>query len=94
MTDEKEVQIDQATNPEDIKSEFLNIINDLRKKGIGQILESTSERMGHKASKEVRDLTEFSSNESAIGAKFIIMFVIMMIYTLGFGAVMTFMMTP
>jgi len=91
---EKEVAIDMATNPEDIKSEFLDIINELRTKDVDQLLDEMSREMTPDQSKEVASSGSFADNQSAMGKRFIITFVVLMVFTLLFGVIMTAMIMP
>ena len=91
---EKEVAIDMATNPEDIKSEFLNTVNDLRKQDVDRLLEDMSHEMSPADSKEVADSGSFGDNQAAMGKRFVITFVVLTVFTLLFGMMMTAMMMP
>lgn len=91
---EKNVSIDMATDPEDIKSEFLTIINDVRQKGVDGLLDEMSQEMSPKESKEVASSKNFGDNQSVMGKRFIIIFVVFMIFSIIFGLVMTAMMMP
>jgi hypothetical protein len=93
-TAEKEVSIDMATNPEDIKSEFLNIVNDLRKKDVDTLLDEISQDMSPEESKEVASSGNFGDTQSTMGKRFIITFVVLMVFTILFGLMMTAMMMP
>lgn len=90
----KEVSIDMATNSEDIKSEFLNIVNDLRKRDVDTILDRMNQNMSPHESKEVANSENFRDTQSAIGKRFVIIFVVLMIFTTLFGLMMTAAMTP
>lgn len=87
---EKEVAIDMATNPEDIKSEFLDIVNGIRDRDVDDLLDELSQEMSPVESKEVSSSDRFGDAQSAIGARFVIMFVLMMLFTF----MMTAMMMP
>lgn len=91
---EKEVSIDMATNPEDIKSDFLNIINDLRNQDIDNLLNEMSKEMTPEDSKEIDNSGGFGDIQSTMGKRFIIMFVVLMIFTMLFGVMMTAVMMP
>lgn len=91
---EKEVSIDMATNPEDIKSEFLNTVNDLRKRDVDDLLDEMSQEMTPDDSKEVASSGSFGNTQSTLGKRFIIMFVVFMVFTLLFGVIMTAVMIP
>lgn len=91
---EKEVSIDMATNAEDIKSEFLNIVNEMRKRDIEDLLDEMSQKMSHRESKEIDSSKDFSDTQSTMGARFIIIFIVMMVFTLLFGLMMTAAMMP
>lgn len=91
---EKEMSLDQATNPEDIKSEFLNIVNRIRHKSMDSLLQDMSQSMSPEESKEVSHAGEFGDDEATMGAKFIITFVVLMVFTILFGLMMTSMMMP
>lgn len=94
VTAEKEVAIDMATDAEDIKSEFLSVINDLREWEIDELLEEMSRRVSPEASKEVASSREFGDTQSTMGARFILIFVVMTVFTLLFGLMMTAAMMP
>lgn len=91
---EKEVPIDMATNPENIKSMFLERMNHLRKKDIDTLIEEMSEVMEPGDSKEVSNSGSFDNGNSAMGARFVITFIVMMVFTILFGVMMTSMMMP
>ncbi|TKX86604.1 hypothetical protein EXE43_07610 [Halorubrum sp. SS5] len=91
---EKEVAIDMATNPEDIKSEFLDILNKLRDEDVDTLLEKLSKDMSPEQSKEVTSSASFGDAQSTMGKRFIIIFVVMMLFTVFFGVMMTSMMMP
>jgi len=91
---EKEVSIDMATNPEDIKSEFLDIVNDLRTKDVDTLLDEMSREMNPEQSKEVASSGNFGDTQSTMGKRFIIIFVVLMVFTILFGVMMTAMMMP
>lgn len=91
---EKEVSIDMATNPEDIKSDFLDNVNNLRNKEIDELLDEMSKKMSPEESKEVDSSGSFSDNQSTMGKRFIIIFVALMIFTMLFGVMMTAVMMP
>lgn len=91
---EKEVSIDMATNPEDIKSNFLNTVNDLRKRDVNDLLDEMSQEMTPEDSKEVASSGSFGDTQSTLGKRFIIMFVVLMVFTLLFGVMMTAVMMP
>ncbi|WP_199241328.1 hypothetical protein [Halorubrum sp. ASP121] len=91
---EKEVAIDMATNPEDIKSEFLDVLNKLRDEDVDTLLEKLSKDMSPEQSKEVTSSASFGDNQSTMGKRFIIIFVVMMLFTVFFGVMMTSMMMP
>lgn len=91
---EKNVSIDMATDPEDIKSEFLDIVNNLRQKDVDSLLDEMSQEMSPEESKEVASSNDFGDNQSTIGKRFIITFVIFMIFSILFGVIMTAMMMP
>jgi FlaA1/EpsC-like NDP-sugar epimerase len=91
---EKEVSIDMSTNPEDIKSEFLEIVNDLRDQDIDTILDRMSDDMSPDSSKEVASSTNFQDSQSTLGKRFIITFTIVMLFSLLFGLFMMSMMMP
>jgi len=91
---EKEVSIDMATNPEDIKSEFLNVVNDLRKKDVDTLLDEMSQDISPEESKEVASSGNFGDTQSTMGKRFIITFVVLMVFTILFGLMMTAMLMP
>ncbi|MDL0145798.1 hypothetical protein [Halobacterium salinarum] len=91
---EKEVSIDMATNPEDIKSNFLNTVNVLRKRDVDDLLDEMSQEMTPEDSKEVASSGSFGDTQSTLGKRFIIMFVVLMVFTLLFGVMMTAVMMP
>lgn len=91
---EKEVAIDMATNPEDIKSEFLDLVNNLRNKDIDSLLQEISEDINPDESKEVSSSASFGDNETTMAKRFAIIFVVMMVFTIFFGVVMTAVMMP
>lgn len=91
---EKEVSIDMATNPEDIKSEFLNILNKLREEDIDTLLEKMSEEIAPNESKEVTSSESFGDSQATIGKRFIISFIVIMLFTIFFGIMMTAMIMP
>jgi hypothetical protein len=91
---EKQVSIDMATNPEDIKSDFLNIINNIRDQDIDDLLDDMSKEMAPEESKEVDSSGGFGDFQSTLGKRFIIMFVVLMIFTMLFGIMMTAVMMP
>lgn len=94
VTAEKEVAIDMATNPEDIKSEFLDIVNKLRQKGVNTLLDEMNRKMSPDEAKEVTSSESFGDAQSTIGKRFVIIFVVLMVFTLLFGVMMTAMMMP
>lgn len=91
---EKEVSIDMSTNPEDIKSEFLEMINNLRTKDVDHLLEQMSKQISPEQSKEVTSSSNFGDAQSAMGIRYIITFVVIMVFTLLFGLIMTSIMLP
>jgi hypothetical protein len=91
---EKEVAIDMATNPEDIKSDLLNNLNRIRGGDIDDIVERTANSMTPQSSKEVSSSNEFGSNETTMGKRFIIMFVVLMGFSIIFGIFMTSLYLP
>lgn len=91
---EKEVSIDMATNPEDIKSDFLEIINNLRNQHVDDILNEMSKKMTPEDSKEVSNSGGFGDIQSTLGKRFVIMFAILMIFTMLFGVMMTAIIMP
>ncbi len=91
---EKEVSIDMATNPEDIKSEFLDIINRLRKEDVDTLIKNMSKEMSPETSKEVSNSGNFGDNQATMGKRFIIIFVVLMVFTTLFGMMMTATMMP
>lgn len=94
VTVEKEVAIDVATSPEDIKSEFLDTVNRLREKDVETLLDEMSREMTPEESKEVASSAAFGDAQSTIGKRFVIIFVVLMVFTLLFGVVMTAMVMP
>lgn len=91
---EKEVSIDVATNPEDIKSAFLDTVNNLRKRDVDSLLDEMSREMSPEDSKEVASSGNFGDTQSTLGKRFIITFVVLMVFTLLFGVMMTAIMMP
>lgn len=91
---EKEVSIDMATNPEDIKSNFLNTINHLRKRNMDELLDEMAQEITPENSKEVTSSRNFGNTQSTLGKKFIIIFIVFTVFSLLFGVMMTAVMIP
>ncbi|GGK82809.1 hypothetical protein [Haloarcula sebkhae] len=91
---EKQVSMDMATNPEDIKSEFLDIANDLREENVDDLLDDLAQDISPQESKEVANSSEFGDDQSTMGVRFIITFIVMMAFTVLFGLMMTAAMMP
>lgn len=91
---EKEVSIDVATDPEEIKSEFLAVVNDLRDRDLEAVLDEMSREMAPHESKEVASSREFSDPGSALGKRFVVTFVAVLVFTIFFGLMMTAAMMP
>lgn len=91
---EKEVSIDMATNPEDIKSEFLNKVNHIRKQDMDEVVDQVEKDVSPESSKEVACSENFGDNQATMGKRFVITFVVIMAFTLLFGIMMTAIMLP
>lgn len=91
---EKEVSLDMVTKPEDIKSELLDILNNLRNKDIDVLLSEMSKSMSPEQSKEVASSANFGDSQSTMAKKFIISFIVVMVFSIFFGVMMTSIMMP
>jgi sensor c-di-GMP phosphodiesterase-like protein len=82
VTAEKEIAIDVVTNPEDMKSEFLDSVNDLRQKDVDMIREKMNQHISPAESKQVASSGTFEDTQSTIGKRFIITLVVAILFSL------------
>jgi len=85
---EKNVQIDMSTDEGELESEFLTIVNTLREKEFEEILDAMDGHVDASNTKEVTSAAEFGNDQSTLGLRFIVMFVLIMLFTLMMTAVM------
>ncbi|WP_336357582.1 hypothetical protein [Haloarcula sp. CGMCC 1.6347] len=90
VTAEKEVSVDIATSPEDIKSEFLSLINELREREIAELVEEMNQAV---ESKEVSNSAEFSDAQSTLAKRFLIVFTSIMGFSIVAGILMMIVIT-
>ncbi|ELZ14310.1 hypothetical protein C479_00340 [Halovivax asiaticus JCM 14624] len=94
VTAEKNVAIDMATSPEDIKSDFLNVVNNLRRKDPEDVLDNLSKRMSPSDSKEVGSSNGFGNDAATMGKGFAINYIVVMVFMVLFTFFMMAMMMP
>lgn len=91
---EKEVPMDMATDASAIEADLLDVLNELRGRDPDAVLAEMSQQMRPADSKEVASLEGVGDVESAMGKRFVVTFLVLLVGTLLFGLLMTAMLMP